>query len=133
MVVFPATAAFPISVVTLIKINYPQNLRFIEGICLSSTVMYRFWIKLEKAKINNYIRCTLAQKTKFTCALKSLFSWDALLSVCSEHLFEQLLKIYLNNIWVKKSNVPYAEISQNFCDDLFSSIKQFTLGDRIIF
>ena len=42
MVVFPATAAFPVSVVTLIKINYAQNLRFIEGICLSSAVMYRF-------------------------------------------------------------------------------------------
>ena len=42
MVVFPATAAFPVSMVTLIKINYAQNLRFIEGICLSSTVMYRF-------------------------------------------------------------------------------------------
>ena len=42
MVVSPATAAFPVSVVTLIKINYPQNLRFIEGICLSSTVMHRF-------------------------------------------------------------------------------------------
>ena len=42
MVVFPATAAFTVSVVTLIKINYAQNLRFIEGICLSSTVMYRF-------------------------------------------------------------------------------------------
>ena len=42
MVAFPATAAFPVSVVTLIRTNYTQNLRFIEGICLSSTVMYRF-------------------------------------------------------------------------------------------
>ena len=42
MVLFPATAAFPVSVVTLIKINYTQNLRFIEVICLSSTVMYQF-------------------------------------------------------------------------------------------
>ena len=42
MVVFPATAAFPVSVFTLIKINYAQDLSFIEGICLSSTVMYRF-------------------------------------------------------------------------------------------
>ena len=42
MVVFPAAAAFSVSVVTLIKINYVQNLRFIEGTCLSSTVMYRF-------------------------------------------------------------------------------------------
>ena len=59
-------------------------------------------------------------KKQFTCALKSVFSWDALLNVCSEHLLEQLLKIYLNNLWVKKSNVLYVEISQNFCDDLFS-------------
>ena len=42
MVVFPETAAFPISVVTVIKINYAHKLRFIEGVCLSSTVMYRF-------------------------------------------------------------------------------------------
>ena len=42
MVVFPATAAFPVSVVTLIKINYAQIFRFIEGICLSSRVTYRF-------------------------------------------------------------------------------------------
>ena len=42
MVVFPAPPAFPVSVVTLIKISYAQNLRFIEGICLSSTAMYRF-------------------------------------------------------------------------------------------
>ena len=53
----------------------------------------------------------LLKKTKFTCALKSVFSWDALLNTCSEHLFEQLLKIYLNNLWVKKSNVLYVEIS----------------------
>ena len=33
MVVFLATVAFPVSMVTLIKINYVQNLRFIEGIC----------------------------------------------------------------------------------------------------
>ena len=42
MVVLLATEAFPVSVVTLIKINYVQNLRFIEGLCLSNTVMYRF-------------------------------------------------------------------------------------------
>ena len=66
------------------------------------------------------------------CTLKSVFLWDALLNVCFEHLFEQLLKIYLNNLWIKKSNVPYVEISQNFFDVLFSSIKQFTLGYRII-
>ena len=54
----------------------------------------------------------LLKKTKFTCALKSVFSWDALLNFYSEHLFEQLLKIYLNNLWVKKSNVPYVEISE---------------------
>ena len=40
MVIFPAIAAFPVAAVTLIKINYAQNLRFIEGICLSITVMY---------------------------------------------------------------------------------------------
>ena len=42
MVVFPATAAFSVSMVTLIKINYAQSLRFIEGVCQSSTVVYRF-------------------------------------------------------------------------------------------
>ena len=40
IVIFPATTTFPVSDVTLI--NYAQNVRFTEGICLSSTVMYRF-------------------------------------------------------------------------------------------
>ena len=47
------------------------------------------------------------KKNKFMFALKSVFSWDALLNVCSGHLFEQLLNSYLNNLWVKKSNVPF--------------------------
>ena len=46
-------------------------------------------------------------KKKFMFALKSVFSWDAPLNVCSGDLFEQLLNSYLNNLWVKKSNVPF--------------------------
>ena len=130
MVVFPATAAFRVSEINLIKINYVQNLRFIEGIWLSSTVMYRFWNKLEKAKINNYIRCNLAQNlcVHRKAYSRGMFCWTSILNIfltIAENLFKQSL--------AKEEQCAYVEISQNLCDDLFSSIKQFTLGFRIIF
>ena len=87
MGLFSATAAFTASGVNLIKINYAQNFRFIEGICISRTVMYRFWIKFEKAKINNYIRCTLAQKKLNLRVLwkpycRGMLCWTSVLNIC---------------------------------------------------
>ena len=99
IVVFQAVAGFPVSVVTLIRINYAQNVRFMEGICLSSTVMYRFWIKLEKAKINNCIRYTLAQKIYiYMCSEKRIYVgcsterlfWTFVWTI-AENLFKQSL------------------------------------------
>ena len=87
MGLFSATAAFTVSGVNLIKINYAQNFRFIEGICISGTVMYRFWIKFEKAKISNYIRCTLAQKKLNLRVLwksysRGMLCWTSVLNIC---------------------------------------------------
>ena len=57
------------------------------------------------------------------CSAERLF-WTFFLTI-AENLFKQSLD--------KKEQCANVEISQNLCDDLFSSIKQFTLGFRIIF